>query len=113
MNDRIQIVLVDDHQVFREGLKALLEEEKDLNCIGEASDSKSLFRLLNRVSPNLILLDIQLPGENGLEIARKLKEKHPHIRILILSTHPESEFIQTALNSGHMAMSSKLLAAKS
>ena len=96
----IKIVLVDDHQIVRDGIKSLLEGESEIEILGEASNGKELFALLETIKPNILLLDISLPDMSGIEITKKLNEIYPKINILILSMYTNEEFILNALKSG-------------
>ena len=96
----IKIILTDDHQLFRDGIKSLLEDTGDINVIGEASNQEELFKIIENNKPNIIILDITLPGASGIEITKKIKSEHPDINILILSMHNEDEFVINALEAG-------------
>ncbi len=96
----IKIVLVDDHQIVRDGIKSLLEGVYEIEILGEASNGKELFSILETIKPNIILLDISLPDMSGIEITKKLSETYPRINILILSMYTNEEFILNALKFG-------------
>ena len=98
--NKIKIILVDDHQIIRDGIKSLLQNESDISVIAEASDFIELNDYLNIKIPDIILLDISLPGISGIEITKIMKEKFPDIRIIILSMHINEEFIINAVQSG-------------
>ena len=98
--NKIKIILVDDHQIIRDGIKSLLQNESDISVIAEASDFIELNDYLNIKIPDIILLDISLPGISGIEITKIMKEKFPDIRIIILSMHINEEFIINAFQSG-------------
>ncbi len=98
--EKIRLILVDDHQLVRTGIANLLTGEAGFEIIGEAADSKDLFELLKQSQPEIIVLDIALPGMSGIEITKKLHNNFPGIRILILSMHTTEEFIFNAINSG-------------
>lgn len=97
---KIKIILVDDHQIVRDGIKALLLNEPNISVIAEASDFAELSSCLNSKVPDIVLLDISLQGISGIEITRILKEKHPNIRVIILSMHINEDFIINAFQSG-------------
>jgi DNA-binding NarL/FixJ family response regulator len=98
--EKIKIILVDDHQLVRDGIKALLTGIQDIAIIGEASDSEELFRELDNIIPDLLIMDISLPGISGIEITKKICNEYPGINVLILSMYNNEEFIFNALKAG-------------
>lgn len=98
--EKIRIVLVDDHQMFRDGVKAVLADEKNIEIVGEVGNGFDLYELLKSCSPDLIITDISMPDLSGIEISKHISEHYPHIRILILSMHTNEEFITKALSAG-------------
>ncbi len=98
--EKIKIILVDDHQIVRDGIKALLTEIPDLDVIGEASDANELSKELLILKPDIIILDISLPGISGIEISRKLTLEHPEIKTMILSMYTNEDFIFNAIKAG-------------
>ena len=100
MKKTYDVVLVDDHLMFRLGMKKILETSEDINVIGEASDGHELLALLNRVSPQMVILDISMPKISGIEAAREIKITSPHIKVLILTMHNKIEYLQHALSVG-------------
>ncbi len=105
--DQIKIVVVDDHKIVRDGIRALLMGEKSIKMVGEAEDHQGLFIALEKVKPDVVLLDIQLAGKNGIEISRELTEKFPCIKILVLSSVTEEETILQAVKAGAKGFLSK------
>src|SRR3989337_1187362 len=101
------IVLVDDHLFLREGLKKILHDEPDLKVIGEAFDYFSLFELLKSGEPDVIILDITLPGKNGIDILKDLKQHKVSSKVLILSMHPEDRFAIRAFKAGALGYLTK------
>jgi DNA-binding NarL/FixJ family response regulator len=99
----INIVLADDHQVVREGLKALLGTELDFNIIGEAGDGLETVDLVEKLHPDVLVLDLMMPGINGLEVTRQLNKKCPETGIVILSMHSNEAYVMEALHSGAKA----------
>ena len=97
---RVKIYIADDHQMFREGLRSLLNENDDFEIIGEAGDGNSAIKDCIKTVPDVVILDISMPIMNGLEATKELKEKIPDIKIIILSMHLEKHFITRALNAG-------------
>lgn len=98
--EKIRIVLVDDHQMFRDGVKAVLSDEANIEIVGEVGNGNDLYKLLDSVSIDLIITDISMPEISGIEITKHVSEKFPNIKILILSMHTNEEFITKALSSG-------------
>lgn len=96
----IKVLMVDDHALIREGLKKTLSGEPDLTIVGEANNIVELFKVLEQVSADIILLDITMPGESGLDALHELHQKYPHVPVLILTFHPERRFAVRALKAG-------------
>jgi DNA-binding NarL/FixJ family response regulator len=94
------IIIVDDHKLFRSGLKYILEESGLYQVLAEASNGEEFLDLLKNVSPDLIVLDINMPVMNGIEAAKKAISMYPGLPILILSMHSESEYYTTLLEAG-------------
>ena len=92
-------MLVDDHLILRQGLRALLELELDLEVIGEAGDTAGAIELIRRTRPDLVISDIGLPGKSGLEIIAELRACCPELKVLVLSAHGSEEYIRVALNA--------------
>jgi len=108
----MRIVIVDDHELVREGLKKVLLKESEIQLVGEASNTMELFKLLEETEVDLVVLDITMPGRSGLDIISDLKNLNDHIRILVLSMHPEERFALRALKAGASGYLSKEVAAK-
>jgi two-component system, NarL family, response regulator NreC len=96
----IRILIADDHAVVRSGLRALLRADPDLEVVGEAGDGAETLRLAETLRPDTVLLDITMPPENGIEIAKRLKEKHPELTVLILTMHEDESLLHEALRAG-------------
>ncbi len=94
------LVLADDHALFREGLKKILEERIDFRVVGEASDGAELLDLLKQLSPEIVLLDISMPNLRGLEVIPEIKKAYPGMKILILTMLNDREFVYQALALG-------------
>lgn len=94
------IVLVEDHQVVLEGLRALLEAEPGFSIIGETDNGVEAVQLAERLQPDVMIVDLMLPGLNGLEITRLVSQRSPHSRIIILSMYDHESFVVEALKSG-------------
>ena len=98
--DTYRIVLADDHYLIREGLRSILEENSDLQVVGEAADGLELLFLLDQLKPHLAILDISMPNLQGIETARQIKMKYPGMKILILTMHAEREYLYQAILAG-------------
>jgi DNA-binding NarL/FixJ family response regulator len=101
--DVIRVLLVDDHPVLRRGLRSLLSCYEDIEVIGEAADGASAVQLAAELSPDVILLDVELPGPGGLEIARQLRSAASMARIIVLSAYDNDEYVLGSLRLGAYA----------
>jgi len=98
--EKIKVILVDDHQMFRDGVKSVLSDEENIEIIGEVGHAKALYKLLESKTPDLLITDISMPDISGIDITKYVSENFPEINILILSMHSNEEFITKALNAG-------------
>lgn len=96
----INILLADDHQIIRDGIRALLEGNEIVQVTGEASDGEQLLKMLSSHDADIVLLDISMPGRSGIEICRELQKNNPEIRVIILSMYSNEEFVIQALQAG-------------
>jgi DNA-binding NarL/FixJ family response regulator len=96
----LRIILVDDHKLMREGLRSLLEDEPDVTVIAEAEDGISAVRLATNLSPDIILMDISMPGLNGIEATRQILEEKPAIKIIALSMNADVRTVFQMLSAG-------------
>ena len=96
----MQVLIVDDHVIVREGLRALLEACDDIKVVGEATSGQEAIEAVGRLHPEVVLMDITMPGINGLEAARRLNADHPDVKVLILTMHEEDEYFFNALEAG-------------
>ncbi len=96
----IRVLIVDDHPVVRRGLRSLLADYEDLQISGEAGSAAELFALLAKTSADVILLDIRLEGQSGIEIARRLRQTQPQLRVIILTTYNDESYLHQALEAG-------------
>lgn len=97
---RVRVLLVDDHVLVRAGLRKLLESMEDIEVVGEVGDGKAMLSLAAELQPSLVLMDIAMPGLNGLEATARLSKDWPAIRVLILSMHQSEEYVRQALRQG-------------
>jgi len=98
-----RIVLAEDHDVVREGLRALLEKQPGISVVGEASDGLQVADLVERTRPDVLILDLMMPGLGGLDVARDVARRYPRTRIVILSMHASVPFVVRALQHGASA----------
>lgn len=98
--EQIRVVVADDHTVVREGIRYVLERIPNLEVVGEAADGEEVFSLMEEARPNLLVLDISMPGKTGLEVARQLRAEGSEVAILILSMHENPEYVLEAVRAG-------------
>lgn len=103
----INIVVCDDHPLVREGIKIAVEKSADMHVTGEASNWNELLTVLNENIPNIIILDINIPGKSGLDILKELQTHYPRVPVLILSMHSEKRFAIRSLKAGAMGYINK------
>jgi two-component system response regulator NreC len=96
----IKIMISDDHGVLRAALRALLKSEEDMEVIGEAADGLEALRLARELRPDVLLLDMSMPGPGGLEITRQLQRTLPFIRILVLTVHEDERLVREVIQAG-------------
>ena len=94
-----QIILADDHLMFRNGIKRIIEDSKNLAVVGEADDGLQLLELLKKTKPDMIILDISMPKLRGLETTREIKARYPDIKVLILTMHRNKEYLLQAVSA--------------
>jgi two-component system, NarL family, response regulator DevR len=97
---RIRILIVDDHPVVRHGLESLLAGHPDLVVVGTAEDGAQVLPLLAGQPVDVILLDIQMRGQSGIDVARRVRQSHPHVKIIILTTYDDESYLHQALAAG-------------
>jgi len=96
----VRVVLADDHHVVRHGLRTLLEAAGDFVIVGEAADGLEVMPLVERLTPHVLILDIMMPGLNGLEVTRQVHRQFPQVKILVLSMHASEPHVLEALRNG-------------
>jgi len=96
----IKILIVDDHGVLRAGLRALLNSEANMEVVGEAENGEQAITQAAKLSPDVILMDISMPGISGIEATRHLMIRHPRLRVLLLTIHEDKTLLQEAIKNG-------------
>lgn len=100
MSNKVKVVIAEDHTILREGLKALLGSDPDLEICGEADNGKDAIKLVQRLNPDIILMDLSMPRIHGLEAIREIRKTNPTTKILVLTVHDDEEYISATLRSG-------------
>jgi len=95
-----KIVLIDDHVLFREGIRRILDFEDDFEVVAEGSDGENAMRLVDTYQPDVVLMDINMERVNGVEATKQLVEKYPQLKVIILSIHDDENYVTHALKSG-------------
>lgn len=96
----IRVLLADDHTLIRAGIRALLERMERVEVVGEAGDGRHALKLIQELTPDVVLLDLQMPGLSGFDVLQETSQKFPDVKILVLSVHDNEEYALRALRSG-------------
>jgi DNA-binding NarL/FixJ family response regulator len=96
----IRVLVVDDHALHRDGTRQILKGYPDLQVVGEADSGEVALALVNHLRPDVVLLDIRLPGINGIEVTRRLTRDHPDVRVVMVSAYDEDEYVRGAMEAG-------------
>jgi two-component system response regulator NreC len=96
----MRIVIAEDHTILRAGLRALFSSRKDIEVVGEAGDGREAVRIVDKLVPDLLLIDLSMPKLNGIEAIREIKNRHPRIKIIVLTVHKNEEYIMASLEAG-------------
>lgn len=96
----IKIALIDDHKLFREGVKRILSFESSFEVVAEADDGEGVNEMIKAHNPDIVLMDINMPGINGIEATKKLLKENPETKVIILSIHDDESYVTHALQSG-------------
>lgn len=96
----ILVFLVDDHMVLREGLKTLIAAQADMTVVGEASDGEAAWQQIAETLPNVVIMDISMPGGNGIKATERIKQTYPEVKVLVLSIHDDTSYLRQMLTVG-------------
>lgn len=100
MRKKLRVLLVDDHEVVREGLRALLSDDERFEVVGEAGDGAAALSASERLHPDVVVLDVSMPGLNGAQVTRRLKQTLPDVRTLALTVHEEGGYLRSLMDAG-------------
>jgi two-component system, NarL family, response regulator NreC len=100
MGEKLRIFLTEDHQTVREGIKLLVNAQPDMEVVGEAGDGEMALKEIERLMPDIVLMDISMPNMNGLKTTKRLKNLHPQIKILTLTRHTDDGYLQQLIGAG-------------
>lgn len=96
----IRLLIIDDHEMVREGLKAMLVSEPDFSIVGDAANAEQALELIERLHPDVVLLDVRLPGESGIEVCRIVTKKYPETAVIILTTFTDESLVAQCIQAG-------------
>jgi len=99
-NKQIKVLLVDDHAVVRDGIRARLEQQPNYHVVGEAVNGREALQKVEELNPDIVLMDISMPVMNGMDAAKQLREKYPDVKVVILTMHEHKEYIQGVIRCG-------------
>jgi DNA-binding NarL/FixJ family response regulator len=100
LSERVRVLIVDDHPVVRTGLRGMLEGQLNLEVVGEAEDGEEAVKLTERLNPNVVLMDLRMPGMGGVVATAQIKERIPDVHVLVLTTYDSSADILRAIEAG-------------
>lgn len=97
---KLKILIADDHVIVREGVRLILAKERDLEVIGEAGDGRQALDLVDRLHPDVVIMDLSMPGMGGIEATKHVKERHPAVNVLALTMHEDESYVFQLLRAG-------------
>jgi DNA-binding NarL/FixJ family response regulator len=97
---KIRVLIADDHQVVREGTRRMLERDPDILVVGEAEDGADIVHLVDERHPDIVVLDVRMPGMNGIEATKQIKSAHPEVQVLIFTAHNDDRYVFPLLDAG-------------
>ncbi|MGD2079524.1 MAG: response regulator transcription factor [Nitrospirota bacterium] len=95
-----RVLLADDHKMVRDGLRTLLEKQPDMEIVGEASDGRDTLKLIDVLSPDIVIMDIAMPNLNGIDATHQIRQDHPGVKVIALSMHSDKRFVGKMLKAG-------------
>lgn len=98
--EKIQVLVADDHPIVRQGILSLLSSHEDMEVVGEADTGFAVLERVGDIGPDVVLLDIRMPGPDGLEVARRLRRDYPQTKVLVLTSYDDDEYVYGALRVG-------------
>jgi DNA-binding NarL/FixJ family response regulator len=106
-SEQVRVLIVDDHALHRDGTRRILEQHDDIEVVGDASSGEVALALVNRLAPDVVLMDVRLPGMNGLEATTRITRDHPDVKVIVVTAYDDDEFIRGALEAGAVGFLSK------
>jgi DNA-binding NarL/FixJ family response regulator len=103
----IRVLIADDHKIVRSGIRRMLEDHEDIQIVGEATDGHEAIQKALETTPDIVLLDISMPGMDGLDVTKQLKTMDPNVRILVLTMHAEEQYAPRLMRAGVMGYVTK------
>jgi DNA-binding NarL/FixJ family response regulator len=97
---KVKILLVDDHKILREGICSLVKDYPDMEVVGEAADGRTALRLTRELSPDVVIMDISMPGMNGIDATRQINANFPNVKVIALSMHYDKQFVSEIFKAG-------------
>jgi two-component system, NarL family, response regulator NreC len=97
---KISLIIADDHQIVREGLSTMLAKEPDMDVVGEAANGREAVRLAQKLSPDIVIMDVNMPDLNGIEATRQILQNNPDVKVMGLSMHSDRRFVINMLKAG-------------
>src|SRR5687767_909092 len=99
-SEAVRVVLIDDHDLIRRGIRTMLESEEGIEVVGEASDGSKAMALVEDTFPDVVLIDVVMPNRDGIDATAELKDRFPNMGVVVLSGHDEQQFVFDALKAG-------------
>lgn len=112
MSTFLRVLLADDHAIMRDGLVSLINSQEDMRVVAEASDGAGAIEGVERTNPDVVIMDVSMPGMNGIEATRILKTEHPQVKVLVLTAYDNQGYLRQLLEAGATGYVSKNLAAR-
>ena len=112
MNKVLKVVLADDHEMIREGLKMLIQEQADMEVIGEAGSGRAAWQQIKKLPPDIVVTDVSMPDMNGAQLTKRLRQEYPHIKVIALTGFEDQNYLRQLLQAGVSGYVLKRVAAK-